>query len=91
LEEEKPAIFGLQGMRECAGRIGGKLSLVSSARAGTEVKLVVPGQHHLPAVLRRKRAPGYAQGVFQTATPRVIDPISRYRVQTDTFWNTELE
>lgn len=35
--------FGLQGMRERAARIRGKLSIVSSANAGTEVTLVVPG------------------------------------------------
>jgi signal transduction histidine kinase/ligand-binding sensor domain-containing protein len=35
--------FGLQGMRERAARIGGKLLLVSSTTSGTEVKLVVPG------------------------------------------------
>ncbi len=36
--------FGLQGMRERAARIGGKLTLVSSAASGTEIKLVVPGE-----------------------------------------------
>jgi len=35
--------FGLQGMRERAARIGGKLTLRSSTSAGTEIKLVVPG------------------------------------------------
>jgi signal transduction histidine kinase len=35
--------FGLQGMRERAARIVGKLTLVSSAASGTEIKLVVPG------------------------------------------------
>jgi signal transduction histidine kinase len=35
--------FGLQGMRERAGRIGAKLTLDSSATSGTEVTLVVPG------------------------------------------------
>jgi signal transduction histidine kinase/ligand-binding sensor domain-containing protein len=35
--------FGLQGMRERAVRIGGKLTLVSSSTLGTEIKLVVPG------------------------------------------------
>jgi ligand-binding sensor domain-containing protein/signal transduction histidine kinase len=35
--------FGLQGMRERAVRIGGKLTLVSSSTLGTELKLVVPG------------------------------------------------
>ena len=35
--------FGLQGMHERALCIGGKLTLVSSSKAGTEIKLVVPG------------------------------------------------
>jgi signal transduction histidine kinase/ligand-binding sensor domain-containing protein len=39
----KDGHFGLQGMRERAVRIGGKLTLVSSSRSGTEIKLTVPG------------------------------------------------
>jgi signal transduction histidine kinase len=39
----KDGHFGLQGMRERAARIGGKLTVVSSAASGTEVTLVVPG------------------------------------------------
>jgi ligand-binding sensor domain-containing protein len=35
---------GLKGMRERAARIGGKLTLGSSSRSGTEMKLVVPGR-----------------------------------------------
>jgi signal transduction histidine kinase len=35
--------FGLQGMRERAARIGGKLLIVSSPDSGTEVTIVVPG------------------------------------------------
>ena len=35
--------FGLQGMRERAARIGGKLTLVSSKTSGTEITVVVPG------------------------------------------------
>lgn len=35
--------FGLQGMRERAARIGGKLTIVSSAASGTEITVVVPG------------------------------------------------
>jgi signal transduction histidine kinase/streptogramin lyase len=38
----KSGHFGLQGMRERADRIGGKLTVVSSANSGTEIKLVVP-------------------------------------------------
>src|SRR5271165_5361220 len=39
----KDGHFGLQGMRERAARIGGKLTLVSSSNSGTEISLVVPG------------------------------------------------
>ncbi len=39
----KKGHFGLQGMRERAARIVGKLTVTSSATSGTEVKLVVPG------------------------------------------------
>jgi signal transduction histidine kinase/streptogramin lyase len=41
--EGKDGHFGLQGMRERAARIGGRLSLVSSPNSGTEVTVVVPG------------------------------------------------
>lgn len=44
LDKGRDGHFGLQGMRERAARIGGKLSLVSSATSGTEIKLVVPGE-----------------------------------------------
>jgi signal transduction histidine kinase len=36
--------YGLQGMRERAARIGGKLKIVSSVDSGTEVSLVIPGR-----------------------------------------------
>jgi signal transduction histidine kinase len=39
----KDGHFGLQGMRERAARIAGKLTVVSSAASGTKIKLVVPG------------------------------------------------
>ena len=39
----KDGHFGLQGMRERAARIGGKLTLGSSSGSGTEIKLIVPG------------------------------------------------
>lgn len=51
-ENGKPGHFGLQGMRERAARIGGRLSLVTSANSGTEVALVVPGS----VVYRRESA-----------------------------------
>jgi|HubBroStandDraft_1064217.scaffolds.fasta_scaffold538555_1 hypothetical protein len=43
LTPERPGHFGLQGMRERAARIAGKLTVLSSAATGTEIKLVVPG------------------------------------------------
>ena len=39
----KAGHFGLQGMRERVARIGGKLTIVSSAGAGTEITVLVPG------------------------------------------------
>lgn len=39
----KDGHFGLQGMRERAARIEGKLTLESSSNSGTEIKLIVPG------------------------------------------------
>ncbi|HJZ80283.1 MAG TPA: ATP-binding protein, partial [Pyrinomonadaceae bacterium] len=35
--------FGLQGMHERVARIGGKLTIASSASSGTEITVVVPG------------------------------------------------
>jgi signal transduction histidine kinase/ligand-binding sensor domain-containing protein len=40
----KEGHFGIQSMRERAERIGGKLTVVSSAGSGTEITLVVPGR-----------------------------------------------
>jgi signal transduction histidine kinase/ligand-binding sensor domain-containing protein len=40
----KPGHFGLIGMQERATRIAGKLTVRSSADAGTEVELIVPGR-----------------------------------------------
>jgi signal transduction histidine kinase len=42
-DKGKDGHFGLQGMRERAARIGGKLMLRSSSSFGTEVRLMVPG------------------------------------------------
>jgi signal transduction histidine kinase/ligand-binding sensor domain-containing protein len=44
--------FGLQGMRERAARIGGKLTIVGSANSGTDIKLIVAG-----TAIFRKRMP----------------------------------
>jgi ligand-binding sensor domain-containing protein/signal transduction histidine kinase len=43
LDNGKEGHFGLSGMRERAVRIGGKLTVVSSATSGTEITVVVPG------------------------------------------------
>ena len=55
LANGKQGHFGLQGMRERAERIGGKLTLISSAKHGTEITLVVPGDivFHKTAASRR--------------------------------------
>jgi ligand-binding sensor domain-containing protein/signal transduction histidine kinase len=42
-DQGKDGHFGLQGMRERASRIGGKLTLGSSPNSGTEIRLTVPG------------------------------------------------
>src|SRR4029077_10662200 len=44
VSQGKEGHFGLQGMRERMGRIGGKLTVVSSARTGTEITVAVPGR-----------------------------------------------
>ena len=43
LDRGRVGHFGLQGMRERTARIGGKLTVVSSPAAGTEIQVVVPG------------------------------------------------
>jgi signal transduction histidine kinase len=46
----KEGHFGLQGMRERATRIGGKVTLRSSSSSGTEIRLMIPG-----SIIFRKR------------------------------------
>ena len=43
LDKGREGHFGLQGMRERSGRIGGTLTLVSTTTSGTVITLVVPG------------------------------------------------
>jgi signal transduction histidine kinase len=43
ISQGKNGHYGLQGMRERADRIGGKLKVTSSANSGTEIALVIPG------------------------------------------------
>jgi len=47
----KAGHFGLQGMRERAARIEGKLTLVSSANSGTEIYLAVSGGTIFPKMM----------------------------------------
>ena len=48
----KDGHYGLQGMRERAVRISGKLTLTTSADSGTNIELIVPGR----IVFRRPRS-----------------------------------
>jgi signal transduction histidine kinase/ligand-binding sensor domain-containing protein len=50
-DKGKDGHFGLQGMRERAARIDGKLTLVSSVNSGTEITVIVPGR-----IVFRKRS-----------------------------------
>lgn len=43
-EKGRAGHFGLQGMRERALRIGSRLSVTSSPRSGTEIRIVVPAR-----------------------------------------------
>jgi ligand-binding sensor domain-containing protein len=52
----KDGHFGLQGMRERAARIGGKLTLGSSSSSGTEIKLIVPGGIIFRKTMRVRRS-----------------------------------
>jgi signal transduction histidine kinase len=47
----KDGHFGLQGMRERASRIGGKLTLGSSSSSGAEISLIVPGGITFPKMM----------------------------------------
>ncbi|MBB6144530.1 signal transduction histidine kinase/ligand-binding sensor domain-containing protein [Silvibacterium bohemicum] len=58
VDEGKEGHFGLQGMRERAGRIMAKLTFETSAVSGTEIKLVVPGSIiYLRATSSRRKLP----------------------------------
>jgi signal transduction histidine kinase/ligand-binding sensor domain-containing protein len=66
--------FGLQGMRERADRIVGRLTLVSSAASGTEIKLVVPGSIiYRETTSNRQKLPAKIKAVLKqlglTSTP----------------------
>jgi signal transduction histidine kinase len=61
LEQGRPGHFGLQGMRERAAHIEGKLTVTSAPGAGTVVTLIVPGgiafQTEQSMLFSRLRAP----------------------------------
>ncbi|MGC2662417.1 MAG: two-component regulator propeller domain-containing protein [Bryobacteraceae bacterium] len=61
-EEGKQSHFGLLGMKERAGQIGGKLNLFSSAESGTEIELIVPGG--IAYVGRRRGLIGAVRGIW---------------------------
>ena len=47
-EQGKDGHFGLQGMRERARRIGGRLTVTKAGKSGTEITVVVPGRIVFP-------------------------------------------
>jgi signal transduction histidine kinase len=53
LKEGRAGHFGLSGMRERADRIGAELHLSTSASAGTELTLIVPGRVAFEPTARR--------------------------------------
>jgi signal transduction histidine kinase len=57
-DDGKAGHFGLQGMRERAARIRGKLAIRSSANVGTEVALIIPG-----SVVYRTSSPGFLKRI----------------------------
>jgi len=67
----KAGHFGLQGMRERAARIHGKLAIRSSVNSGTSVTLTVPGH-----VVYRNRRPSFFEGLKD----RVARNLGRSRV-----------
>jgi signal transduction histidine kinase len=70
-DQGKDGHFGLQGMRERAARIGGKLTLVSSANSGTEITVVVPGGivFRKPTATRFDKIKAVLSRMGQTSNP----------------------
>lgn len=77
LEKGKEGHFGLRGMKERAERIDARLSIVSSAQAGTTVTIVVPGRAAFRSIGKRDSAhqPTSGAGTLPRSSP---DPDSRY-------------
>jgi len=70
IDRGKDGHFGLQGLRERAARIGGKLAIMSSAGTGTEIMVVVPGS----IVFRKERATLFEKiGMFLRRLSRTRD------------------
>ena len=64
--------FGLQGMRERAARIVGRLTVVSSVSSGTEIKLVVPGGiAYREPIRRRNILSARIKSLFKRTEPNV--------------------
>jgi signal transduction histidine kinase len=63
----KDGHFGLQGMRERAVRIGGKLNVISSADSGTEITVIVPGG--IAFQLQRSNEVDRIKAVFRRKSP----------------------
>lgn len=63
--EGKEGHFGLQGMRERAGRIMAKLAVETSTGSGTEIKLVVPGSIIYRKAISRDRTSSAIKSVLK--------------------------
>lgn len=76
-ETGKDGHFGLQGMRERAARISARLTVVSSASSGTEIKLVLPGR----IVFSMPSSPRWTGLKPSLRKPGETDPIARDSVR----------
>jgi signal transduction histidine kinase len=69
LKSGRDGHWGLSGMRERAGRIGGRLKVLSRAGAGTEVELCVPGDIAFESS-SSSSAPRWLSGLYQWSRSR---------------------
>jgi signal transduction histidine kinase len=69
----KSGHFGLQGMRERAARILGRLKIVTASNSGTEIELVVPGKviFRKPAFDMR-RLPAKIKSILKRSDPNTF-------------------